>query len=1374
MKRLLLLLFIILNMTSTEAQNTCSGPRKMWASINNIKNASLGDYQAQTGKVLISWRMLPSDNWDTSFLLYSQQKNGGTLTKVTPSPIVNSTCYQLPAIPNSATIYYLIKGDVSDAPASISETADINAFLSANCTDQMELASRIYSEKLPYLTIPLRDTHSDVCSIDTVFYQANDVSVGDLDGDGEAEIVVKRLQTVKDRNGNLLSDGTGASVTHRGTTHAVIWDAYKLDGTLMWRIKGGPAVMLGNGTAFAVADFDGDGKCEMAIRTGEGTVFGDGTMIGDTNGDGKTDYRTWGQGYTDNYNSAGPEFLSIIDGTTGRELARTNFINRDTSESWGDGYWKRSNSFRIGAACFDKTGLPSVVIGRGVYARSVIEAWDYRNGNLTRRWHVDTSDSWTGKDGNPSSAYAGQGNHAFNAADLDGDGFDEIMYGSMAIDHDGIGLWTTKLGHGDANHVGKFLPDREGMQVYHCLESGKTQVALHDAATGAVIWKKEGTADNDMGRCLVADIDPSSPGCEFWMFGSNAYSQDGNNDLGYKPSSCNMAIWFDGSLSRQLINENIIHSQTNGRTFTMYRYDETFINGTKSNPSWYGDIFGDWREEVILPDASKLNNLKIFSTWYPSDYKFPYLMSDHNYYMQTINQNIGYNQPNHLSYFLGTGMDMSKVPVGIKEDDINADFMQLPAPSIVRTGWNETGINVLYPTVSFDVRPVVINGIVKKPTLTALFEGIDGSTTTVGSASYHQDYNNVSQAEGWTVSNNASILSIADNNDNYGKHLMLSLGNSSSRWAYTRLEGLNLAAANNYTIEFDLALTAGNKDAGTEFCVFSKGGTMPTTYWHNYVYNTNNKQNFLFDITGTAKSSAQYYLNGTKDDESPSTTTLNAGTWYHYTLKVDKKARTVSWSISNGASGTFTPTEGTNMEIGGFCLLAARNQAVIRLDNLNIYQTETPLFTEDYEQTVNASSWAMNYNGIIGTLELVSNDNSYNGGKYIKYSQSGNGQRSVYTRFYENGNNPYEGNDTYRLEFDTKLKQSSGSGNNIVVVYQEGAAMPKGNNAWNGDGWLFKLHGGNNSTSYFVDHGNGNTSELSLNNETWYHFALEIHKSTRVVSYAITAMDGTDVAQGQYLTGAIGTQLNAQGIVFTCGRNGSYAAIDNIDCHIPTGLHSFTFDQPGTLTVTASVAGQQSKQTVYSSEIGTRINELGYSTLSYPNCGLDFSQAGNVQVYTVKVDNSHSVTTTEVSSNIVPSGNAVLLKGVEGMSGIYVATICDDDEPLPNNDLQPVTYTMNGSSGNIYVLNKVNGKVGFYKLNADGQISAGKGYLSIGGTLVKEMPDYAELDEPTSVNGIENADFPSTNTIVYDLSGRKVEKPGKGIYIVNGKKVIIK
>ena len=635
--------FVALSLCAQTARPT---DRALWASINGKKDASLGDYQQHTGKVLVTWRMLPGDDAETAFDLYRTIGTGQE--KLIASNVKKATCFQ-------------------DATAS--KTADNTYRLTYAGSDEtlstFKLNKSLVSGGLPYISIPLRDTKDVYADTKKIVYTANDVSIGDLDGDGEFEIVVKRLQSVKDASGNIVSDGSGASYSQQDCLYAVIWDAYKLDGTFLWRIKGGPGIILGNSSAFAIADFDGDGCAEMAIRTCEGTVFGDGQEIPDTNGDGKIDYRTWGNlnssspGWVDHYNSAGPEFISIIDGKTGRELARDNFIDRATSSSWGDNYWKRASSFRVGVGCFDETGLPSVVFGRGVYARSVIEAWDWRDGQLTRRWRFDTTDGGRGKDGKRHSTYAAQGNHSLNVADLDGDGLDEVMYGSMAVDDDGIGLWNTGLGHGDANHVGKFLPEREGLQMFHCLETGKTMVALHDARDGKVIWKKDASSDNDMGRCLVGDFLPQYLGCEFFYYQGNYIQQDGTetsiNTKGQK-GGCGMAIWFDGSLSRQLIEDNIIHSPANGRTFTMYRYNETFINGTKSNPSWYGDLVGDWREEVILPDQSRVQDLKIFSTWYPTTHKFPWLMADHTYWLSALNENIGYNQPTNLGYYLGTDL----------------------------------------------------------------------------------------------------------------------------------------------------------------------------------------------------------------------------------------------------------------------------------------------------------------------------------------------------------------------------------------------------------------------------------------------------------------------------------------------------------------------------------------------------------------------------------------------------------------------------------------------------------------------------------------------------------------------------------------------
>lgn len=597
------------------------GERALWASINGNSSAStpakvLG---VHNNIILVSWRMLSDDTESTAFDLY-RTAAGGTEVKLNTEPIGDVTCWQ-----------------DKTADRTVDNTYRLTYSGSNETLDTHTIKAEQAGNGLPYISIPLAST----AALSEYPFWANDASVGDLDGDGQTEIVIKRQINVTGASGGNMSGGVPLS-----ERHTTLFEAYKLDGTMLWRILGGPNIILGNSSSFAIADYDGDGCAEMAIRTSEGTIFGDNMEIGDTDGDGITDYRVAGE----NYIGAGPEFISIIDGKTGRELARDNYIARESSEAWGDNYNKRASSYRVAVGCFDGL-LPSVLICRGVYARSALEAWDYRNGQLTKRWRFDTND--TGY-----ADWASQGNHSLNVADLDGDGKDEVMYGSMAVDHDGSGLWNSGLGHGDANHVGKFLPNRDGLQVWHCLETGKTMAALHDGDTGNVLWAAMSDSNNDTGRCMVADIDSRYEGCEMWWFGGNAHTATGV-DLGYKPTSCNMAIWWTGDKKRQLLNGGKVDLLNNGNGYYRVLHAQKFnigkVNGTKENPSWYGDILGDWREELIYPDTTYTKELKVFSTWYPAELKQPWLMTDHTYQMSALNQNVGYNQPNHLGYYFGTG-----------------------------------------------------------------------------------------------------------------------------------------------------------------------------------------------------------------------------------------------------------------------------------------------------------------------------------------------------------------------------------------------------------------------------------------------------------------------------------------------------------------------------------------------------------------------------------------------------------------------------------------------------------------------------------------------------------------------------------------------
>lgn len=617
--------------------------RALWASVNGRDDASASVYKMHNSKVLVSWRMYPTDEDDSGFDVY-RSTSGGPRVKLNTDPVVSSTCYQdTEADLTQDNTYYLC-------------TAGERDFI-----DSYTLSAERGSQGLPYISIPLAATSDADLSAWT--YVGNDASVGDLDGDGVCEIVLRRYASVNCDGSSLCSgkDTCEDDITPSEMRHVNLYEAYRSDGTFMWRIKSGPNIPLGNSASFAVCDFDGDGKAEVALRTAEGTVFGDGREIGDTDDDGKTDYRcdgadghkgsSHGQPGSKNIHG-GPEFISVVDGLTGKEIARADYIALGKSEDWGDDRYYRSSSYRVGAGNFSG-GCPSVVIGRGCYNKIVVEAWDLYEGKLYRRWTFDTT-----ANGGEYSSYEEQGYHSLRCADVDNDGFDEVVYGSCTIDHNGRGLNCCGLGHGDALHVGAFDPSRpDELQIWACYEFGTVGAALRDGATGSVIWQYDDPAD--VGRAMTADIDPRYPGNEMWWYGGNVHSLDGK-DLGFEAPSCNFAIWWTGSLNRQVMNGTVIDQWDPDtpkwwRAFTLYRYDVSSVNGTKENPCWSGDFLGDWREEVILM-SNDGSEMRVFSTWYPTEHKFPYLMSDPTYRMSAVNQNIGYNQPNHLGYYLGSDL----------------------------------------------------------------------------------------------------------------------------------------------------------------------------------------------------------------------------------------------------------------------------------------------------------------------------------------------------------------------------------------------------------------------------------------------------------------------------------------------------------------------------------------------------------------------------------------------------------------------------------------------------------------------------------------------------------------------------------------------
>lgn len=509
----------------------------------------------------------------------------------------------------------------------------------------------------PYLSVPLNIPKGGVTPDGRQYdYRANDCSVGDLDGDGSYEIILK------------WDPSNAKDNSHSGCTGNVILDAYKLNGEQLWRINLGHNIRAGaHYTQFLVYDLDGDGKAEMVCKTADGTVDGEKNVLGDKT----ADYRN-----STGRVLSGPEYLTIFNGETGKAMATTQYVPQrfpgndnptpdKMNQIWGDLYGNRIDRFLACVAYLDGK-RPSVVMCRGYYTRTVLAAFDWQNGELKKRWVFDTM-----KHGN--SDYGGQGNHNLTVADIDMDGKDEIVYGSMAVDDDGSGLYSTGLGHGDAMHVSDFDPSHPGLEsfVVHEEYPNSAGIEFREVGTGNLIWGLPG--DHDIGRGVAFDIDPNHQGAECWASnGRGVFSCKGDLITKTYPTSgnlrksYNMAAWWDGDLLRELVDKANItkwnwENQSTDVIFSGQTEDVQSNNGTKSNPCLIADILGDWREEIIFRKSDN-TELRIFITPFQTKYGFYTLMHDPQYRLSIVWQNVGYNQPAHTSFFLGAGMASPPLP----------------------------------------------------------------------------------------------------------------------------------------------------------------------------------------------------------------------------------------------------------------------------------------------------------------------------------------------------------------------------------------------------------------------------------------------------------------------------------------------------------------------------------------------------------------------------------------------------------------------------------------------------------------------------------------------------------------------------------------
>lgn len=574
--------------------------------------------------VYLSWRWLGTEDISTGYNIY---RNG---VKINDTPVYESTNY----IDHDGDMNsrYTVRSVVDG-----SETDDAEKDVGVNASNEIK--------------IPL-------VQYDYENYSSGDGMVGDLDGDGEYEIIVHRYP-----------EDVFASENYP------LIEAYKLDGTHLWTMNIGPNDLEPKQNPVLVYDLDDDGKSEVVMRIGDDFIDGTGTSVGDMDNDGKTNYRD--SVYSGQYLTEGPEYLAVFDGETGEIIDKVPYegvVARDPISQWGNGnnITHRPWKFMFAPIRIDDDGYAFAVC-RGIYAKTGIQCWKLNGDKLEMIWDFNSDDYFS---------FSGQGNHNLSSGDVDFDGYDELIYGGMAVDHNGTPMYTTGLGHGDAIHLGDFVIDRPGLEVMKTNESetAYANCSMFDARTGEVLWGE--FAGRDTTRVLCDDFDPRYMGGETYTNGKafdshgNVISSQGGNNFG---------IYWDGDLLRELNDDvNITkYFAYDDKMLPLFNADTCVSNnGTKQNCTIQADLFGDWREEVILP-SSDGKYLNIYSTTCPTPYKLYTLMHDPVYRAGAAWQNNAYNQPPHTGFYWG--YDTTEIPIPMIYTEHNGERVYSPYSGENRT-----------------------------------------------------------------------------------------------------------------------------------------------------------------------------------------------------------------------------------------------------------------------------------------------------------------------------------------------------------------------------------------------------------------------------------------------------------------------------------------------------------------------------------------------------------------------------------------------------------------------------------------------------------------------------------------------------------------
>ncbi len=571
---------------------------------------------------LVSWRARKTDDRNLRFMLYRITSTGTETTLNSGNFIAGKTNFY----DSGGSTTHTYRLEVLDADGNVIETDE---------------SGETWSDQTLYIPLTA-GSPTDPSGLGAT-YTPNDAAICDMDGDGQYEIILK------------WSPSNEKDAASSGSTSNVFFDCYKMDGTQLWRIDMGQNFFASAHTMQFIAwDFDGDGYGEFMVKTAPGTIDGLGNYVIMGDDDPTANWKN-----SRGKQVEGPEYITVFDGMTGAELSTIPYHTTyaDGEAYWGDSNQNRSERYLAAIAWLDGEDYnPSPIFARGYYKGAFVGAYDWDGVTLSERWVSRNTTSGQG--------LWGEGAHSITVGDCTGDGKQEIVYGSAALNHDGSLLYRTGLGHGDSEHLGDFDPDNPGLEVFMVHEESPYGADLRDAATGTLLIHV--TASGDTGRGLAAHYNPEAEGAYFQYSEIMSDLYDWNWDVIKSDvshgggGSLNNRVYWDGLLADCYYDKSVLESynpsantfdriQVNGTNYTIGNLN----NSTKYNPCLLGDILGDWREEIMTwTEDNGTYYLIINATNYESDYTVPHLLDDMNYRAQVIGQNVCYNQPPHLGYNL--------------------------------------------------------------------------------------------------------------------------------------------------------------------------------------------------------------------------------------------------------------------------------------------------------------------------------------------------------------------------------------------------------------------------------------------------------------------------------------------------------------------------------------------------------------------------------------------------------------------------------------------------------------------------------------------------------------------------------------------------